>query len=318
MNRGIALNPGYLCACESGKLFRECCLQGSGRILTAPNNIETPLPHTGLSNPSCYAAPLADCSLNMSREHYVSESFLKCIKREGPLMVGGMSWLPLGQKKDLPTRALTAKILCDRHNAALAPLDNVAKRLCQAMFRASDQDANAPVLADKESWEVFFNGYDIERWMLKVLCGVLISGGAVRNGVAIRDWTPPEQLLRILFKNEAFPAGQGLYLRTIPGAEHDSNVHLACEPFISPSSDGPLEMSGARVEIFGMPLYLILTDAHFELFGASRKLFTYRPREIRFTFRKSPTERSVKILRLSWPPKTRKRIVQYNWGPRKY
>jgi hypothetical protein len=254
----------------------------------------------------------------MSREHYVSESFLRCIKREGPVMVGGMSWLPPGQKKDLPTRALTAKILCDRHNAALAPLDTVAKRLCQTMFRASDQDANAPVLADQESWEVFFNGYDIERWMLKVLCGVLISGGAIRNGVAIRDWTPPEQLLGILFKNTAFPVGQGLYLRTIPGAEHDSNTHLACEPFISPASDVPPEMSGARVEIFGMPFYLLLTDASSDLFGAGRKLFTYRPREIRFTFRKSATEQSVKILRLSWPPRTRKRIVEYNWGPRKY
>jgi len=151
----FALEAKSPCPCGSGKRLWRCCLTAKGlrkpAARTAPH-----LPQTMIPNERCYAAPLADCVSEISREHYVSKSLLRYINRVGGGMtVSGPRWLKDGPRK-LPPDALAANVLCRRHNAALSHLDDIAVRL----FKAFD-DANAGGSGRQEIY--LFNGHDVER-----------------------------------------------------------------------------------------------------------------------------------------------------------
>lgn len=82
---------------------------------------------TGFSHPECYASDLADCSREMSREHYVSESVLRAIDGGGKsIEVRGLPWQPNGASQRISTAALTEQVLCKRHNQALTRDDGWA------------------------------------------------------------------------------------------------------------------------------------------------------------------------------------------------
>src|SRR5262249_13686733 len=165
-------------------------------------------PATGYALPRCYAAPLADCSSKLTREHYVSKSLLEELNRLGGLHVGGLRREPEGQQKVLPPNAVACKMLCDRHNPALSPLDAIALRL----FHAFNEDA-APGSGRRLVY--LFSGHDVERWLLKLLCGLACSGNLL-SGSGI-DVSIPRQWLEILFGYTSFPDGQGLYVCKDPG-----------------------------------------------------------------------------------------------------
>jgi len=106
---------------------------------------------------------------------------------------------------------LTGKILCRRHNVGLSSLDAIAARL----FERIDQFHHEIVESALKYQNRFFlfNGHDIERWMLKTLCGAVVSGNAeIRTGES--NWRPSVEWLRILFGEERFPARCGLYFHS--------------------------------------------------------------------------------------------------------
>jgi len=165
---------------------------------------KTPAPKTGLRNPRCYAADLADCSEKISGEHYISHSILKELSEDGvAIEIEGLSWLKDDEKKKLPTKGLMSNILCKRHNEALSGFDSVAKRFFLSIDRI-DREFGADI-TDKEDRVFLFNGHDIERWMLKTLYGVVFSGSASTQSAPIKGWKPNLQWVKILFGKERFP-----------------------------------------------------------------------------------------------------------------
>jgi hypothetical protein len=183
-----------LCLCGSGKLMRDCCL-------FVRCDTRTPSPITGYSHPSCFASALKDCSPTISREHYVSKSILKLFG-EGGLMISGMPWLPEGVQKKVSSASLTGKMLCERHNNALSPLDELTAKF----FRFFTSGWNGDTV------EVYLiRGFDLERWLLKMLCGLVVSGNATFNGKQLLNWKPPFQWLEILFGNADVVAPAGLH-----------------------------------------------------------------------------------------------------------
>ena len=149
----------YPCPCGSGRPIINCCV--TTRVNTSP-----PLPKTEFSNPRCYARALHDCTRKMSREHFISESVLKIIEVPNKGMtISGPNWLTEGEERNISLASLTSKVLCERHNAALSPLDGVGKRFFEYIMRGIEQ-----------SDILMINGYEVERWMLKLLCGYLASG----------------------------------------------------------------------------------------------------------------------------------------------
>lgn len=166
-------------------------------------------PSTGIQNPKCYAAELADCSEKMSGEHSISDAILQQFSLDGVTVeIKGLSWLEDDETKNLPTRRLKSKILCKRHNEALSGLDNVAKRFFSCIDRI---DKGYGTDHDRGDRVFLFNGNDIERWMLKTLCGLVSSGNASSQSGPIVGWKPNLQSLRIVFAQEGFPTQCGLY-----------------------------------------------------------------------------------------------------------
>jgi hypothetical protein len=161
--------PDEACPCESSRMLRSCCLTPDGALRPVAAATCPAGPKTGIRNDACYAAALADCWADISREHCVSHKLLKQLSVDGKVRVDGFPWQDSGTVGKVAAPSLTGKILYRRHNLALSPLDTVALRL----FERIDQFHREITDSDRKNLNRFFlfNGHDIERWMLKTLCG---------------------------------------------------------------------------------------------------------------------------------------------------
>lgn len=127
----------------------------------------------------------------------MSACLLKLIAENNTaLSIQGPAWLKHGEEKQIAISSLAPKILCERHNNVLSGLDNLACEFWDYIFSLK---------AKPEALMV--NGAELERWMLKVLCGHLASGwtGAINSEIPL-DW------LNILFGKKQIPNGSGLYV----------------------------------------------------------------------------------------------------------
>jgi hypothetical protein len=175
---------------------------------------------TGHSLPGCYASALRDCSPQLSREHYISKALLERLSQvladgrasEAGILVSGFPWLPGDRTKNLAPEALVAKVLCDRHNGALSGLDTVSAQV----LRAFDEiDAAVAPRAVPTNRLYIFNGHDIERWLLKVLCGLIASRSVTAaGGRGVSDI--PAEWISALYGGP-FGDGQGLYVPKVVG-----------------------------------------------------------------------------------------------------
>lgn len=181
-----------LCFCKSGKIIAECCF---AQINTTP-----PAPKTGYSHPKCYARSLGDCSSKISREHLISASVLKIFPSKG-VTISGTHWLDNNQSQYIAIDGLASNILCQRHNTSLSGLDHIAQKFFQVILgRSSNQ------------WAAIVRGTEIERWMLKTLCGMAFSGNLRVDGVPLLPEEPHPIFLQTLFYRRAIPQGFGLAL----------------------------------------------------------------------------------------------------------
>jgi hypothetical protein len=190
-------------------MLRGCCLRAGGELKPAATLTRAPSPKTGIRNSGCYAYALADCSANISREHYVSHALLRQLSIEGRVTIDGFPWQNTGAVNSVPPATLTGKILCGRHSLALSPLDAGASTL----FRRIDEFHHDFSARNYENRFFLCNAHDIERWMLKTLCGAVVSGNAkIRAGES--NWRPPLEWLQILFGEKPFPPRCGLYFHS--------------------------------------------------------------------------------------------------------
>ena len=142
---------------------------------------------TGVKTVGCYAAQLGDCDGNsLSAEHYISRNVLQQIGDN--VTFQGFPWAE--EPRSIGIGAATARILCARHNNALSPLDSAAGEFfrCLVDFHAGDLHGVHQ-----------FDGEDIERWMMKVLFGLIASRNAGRHDKQKRRSDPPREFLEVLF-----------------------------------------------------------------------------------------------------------------------
>jgi hypothetical protein len=98
-------------------------------------------------------------------------------------------------RASIAVNRLGAKILCKRHNEALSDLDDVAGRFAAAIATIPE------VLSSGASSVRVFRGEDIERWMLKVMCGSIWAGRSRSN----RTLRFPVEWLRAIFEGTDSP-----------------------------------------------------------------------------------------------------------------
>jgi hypothetical protein len=205
------------------------------------------------AHPECYARSLRDCSERISREHYVSAVVLRGVSvGEACVLVQNLSFQ---QTKDTPQKmgisSLVGKILCRKHNSALSGLDDAGKTLFDGMDR---MDATSGKAGEKHETSVV-NGDDLERWMLKILCGGLFSGIMTVPEGTMKGVCPPLDLLKILFQNAQFPDGQGLYFRAGTPGEAFSTDPAVLKLVVSYDKN---VVTGLRMWVFNFEFHLVL------------------------------------------------------------
>lgn len=190
---------------------------------------------------TCWAHALGDCN-KLSREHVVSRSIFaswcSC-----PTHVEGICRMPSGLR---PESALTAKILCQKHNSALSPLDAEAGKLSALLLHsAAGQHIGRPELS----------GSLIERWVFKTLINGLAAGWSDR-----RKWLPSEQIVRFIFGTESLPRGCGLY--SIDGSSEDlpNPQDAAVAPLWMGTDPITKKLVGGQVRINGLRFFAAFHD----------------------------------------------------------
>src|SRR5919197_3828938 len=163
----------------------------------------------GYANPKCYARELGDCSQQISREHYISKALIARMESIG---IAGFGFQEPGTIKTVGLQSVVSKILCQKHNSDLSPLDHEAGDLFAAL-RRFDADLHEDVERPEQE-HVLLSGALLERWLLKVLAG-LVHGGTVGSS-RLRSGFP---WLRILFGLEGWPEGTG-FGAYVPLAQH--------------------------------------------------------------------------------------------------
>lgn len=195
LGRTVRVFLDGLCVCGSARLLRACCLRdGSIVERSAPSPTMPPAPPTMHANARCYARALNDCDPKVSKEHYFSRGVTRAVAGRGK---SNTVRIIRGGKPDLeipPDQAFQANVLCRRHNSALSALDVTGERL----FRFLREGL---VLVPAYSYRTL-PGRDVERWLLKVTCGVR---AAEKKDVSL-EW------LRMLFGYSELPAPLGLYM----------------------------------------------------------------------------------------------------------
>lgn len=139
----------------------------------------------------------------------------------------------------MPQSAMTAKILCKKHNSGLSPLDAEAGRLGEILLAsARGQDIGRPEL----------DGQLIERWLFKTLINGLAAGWSDQ-----RKWVPHEQIVRFIFGRGQVPYGCGLY--SVDGGSEDlpnpqdasvTPVWLGSDPLTKKLAGGHVSINGLR------------------------------------------------------------------------
>ena len=190
-------------------------------MTTSP--VFVPYKQCGFAHPKCYLAATKGCSEKISQEHYISEALLHKIERHNSTIdVCGLSWLPKERLKSIGKSSLTARMLCTGHNSALSGLDSEIAKLVDAIFSV-DEDfrSNAP-----KSHSYKIDGSHVERWILKMLVG-LVESGQIKQKSGVPFQYKQKCLKLICAASARWPSGWGLYAARPNGQiYHSSSLEL--------------------------------------------------------------------------------------------
>ncbi len=232
-------------------------------------------PRTGLQLPRCYARAMNDCSPVLSAEHYISRNVLEALG--GKFRVQRPRWWGEGTR-ELNSDALTAKILCERHNNYLSPVDVAGGKFVEALRHAHERAANG-------GGRVFLNGFDVERWLLKMLCAYVCLD---------RDEVP-EPWARIVFCFNDLVHGCGLHINVAVGDEAGG---AGDEIVFETAHNKERQRTGCRLSLFGHRFYLSMDGRRQYDEGDLGKQSILRPSHLRW---KDPRSGATFELAFSWP-----------------
>lgn len=203
---------------------------------------------------TCWAKSIDTCKGNLSREHVISRSIF--ITKD--IQVHGLHWCK-DEPKIVSIESLTSRILCEKHNNNLSPLDYAAgnaydvfrqeKKLC-------DDRAKLPANTRLKIEKFNINAKLLERWFLKTLINISLSCGS--DYLIGTDGTevgiPPDDLVQICCGQNPFPGKAGMYVAGKIG----SIIHLADTFAFSPLIKDDKRIMGGFFEFYGYRILLTL------------------------------------------------------------
>lgn len=276
------------CPCKSGYSFAYCCRTGHGKLpyVKIPL-LEPPGAITGYAHPKCYMGKTENCSTSKSREHYISEAILE---RFDKLLVTGMPWQERGAKQVFPTDALASTILCERHNNALAPIDQFGLRAFDAIIQSCDY-----ALGSKHSGRVqhhLLSGEGTELWLFKLLAGIHFGGIAAAEGGLLRDTCAfPTDTLVASLSTGTIPPDASLWIASGTGTVERG--HIAVGPLIDVEKNCNI---GVQVRFGPIQFEATLVAPPLSIAQQAKHIIRKRPRIIDFV---GPA-RDARVI-LTWP-----------------
>ena len=123
------------------------------------------------SHPKCYAKSLNNCSTKISGEHIISNNILEIFERQNGVKLAGLPWMDHQVFNLLSRKSLVSNVLCTFHNEFLSPFDMAAGNLFRCL-NDFDTDFNSN---NPKSDHRIIKGEYIEKWMLKIVCGIVAS-----------------------------------------------------------------------------------------------------------------------------------------------
>ena len=291
------------CPCGGGLPVAKCSCKGANFVPPAILCQPKP-PATEFRLMGCYAESLGDCQRPLTNEHPLSSTVLQLLTGNGNSVgVSNHNWQR--DKKMIQhvgVGSLTTRVLCRRHNGALSPLDTFARKFIVAQMAQMEHVRSGLPVANH--W--LFNGQNLEKWMLKVLCGIIAGGYAPGSDSAI-DWTPPTSWLNLIFGADKFPSGCGLYRPRgpkYPLATKSIYVKPLYRRDFDPTDSGILlpppfafgSLYGVSITIFGVTYILSMIPLNRP--GAPSRNWLYRPRMLRLYKPSEPSREG--IIHLAW------------------
>jgi hypothetical protein len=252
-----ALGPREYCPCKSGKRLEGCCLVGN--LLRPPIADVNPRgERTRYTNPGCYLSSVDDnCCTTLSLEHFLSKGILEVLHIVGGsrgVLLDGFPW-QTEPRVLYPNVAAPSRILCARHNTGLSGLDKCALDFFRCLM---DVPAHLRDPKGKRDKLVMFSGPNLERWTIKLLTGLLVSGNAGLDGQKIVSKVPAGWL-EVLMGRKHLPPSIGLGSMMVPGGEPEKlPTRIQFRPIFYNDSDLIDEPVGAEIWIRNLALGLVL------------------------------------------------------------
>ena len=215
-------------------------------------------------NDRCYLSPLRCCGAKITKEHFISRAILERITA-GTLRFEGSGHLFGGKRQvEIGIDDFCANVLCDAHNSSLSPLDTAAALAFSTIESLAGDCMDVSGLERGRSSFHISSGRDIERWMIKVYCG-LLAAKKIRSAsgrTVERDALEP-YVLSSLLGATSLPNPLGLYMVTFagqqlkPGGLSFGTIHL---------TDGSDEVGGITLSLGVMTFVLVTSPRYGQTF----------------------------------------------------
>jgi len=287
LGRGPGLGPAddEPCPCGSTRATADCHFNNQTHRWQLPAFM--PLlsgRRTDSTVNGCFAAFTKDCRGRLSNEHWLSSGVLVEAGDGKVVRIGGLPWQREGLINELPPRRLGSKILCERHNHALSPLDSVAAHTFKLLDKFFfDQISRRDIGGNEFD---LLSGEHLERWLLKMIWGATAAFPTVPR---LRAGIDHDALADYLFRDGGLPVGWGLYAKGLQtGRPSSPDQSLAVE---LENIDG--ETWGGSLRIGGVDLYLSFG----RLSGGGGATVAYRPSAL---FLDRTGTDNCKVVALSW------------------
>lgn len=253
----------------------------------------------------CYAHALGGCSKKLTQEHYLSNALLKRMESEGEIEVIGLPYAgPSGVVK-VTAKSMTAKVLCKNHNSLLSSVDTEGTRWIAGIFDGFNAVRDETLAADRI---VQIDGNLIERWILKIACGMIASGNARLDHGKIQKTPPSLEALKALFGERGFHDDTGLYVRPIGPIEDTTRINFSVGNTYLQLEGDTIRLTGVDVGHSGLSSALKL-DSDFDP-GQS----IFRPAYLEF--HKKAYDKKVRI-DIRWQARTSGKAIRIEVLPKR-
>ncbi len=269
-------------------------MRPDGRALVAVPWLLPRPPATGYGHPRCYLNHTGDCSAKISKEHYISHAVLRSIR--GRLVVHGAPWLPAGVSKQINAKVLVSKILCERHNRCLSPLDDAVGKLFETIAMIYNDFRQGSELKTT-SWHLS-SGEMLELWGMKVIFGLYHSRIASSNRSPLLNsyLLDPTKLVQALASGH-LQDPCGLYVDTARVKQTQTvRPGVLAIPI---GTHEPPKIGGVQIGIHGLEFDIIFDPSAVQ--QKRIKQSDYRPRYL--TFRRALRRHTIV---LTWPSRVQR------------